>query len=116
MYAHIKAMIRFQNRLHLSLCIGDAFCEKFILNSRAKTFIQHIDLTLNRNRRVLADISLHGVTVHEKHHGFSRSLYFICLVNRHIAPVQIMDTGLTIDDALDKLATIEINRLTGNCI
>ena len=64
-FAAVSSFVGAKDGFFLRFRVFDAFSKKFILNLGSQTVIQHIDLILDRDRRILLDVAFYSQSVYQ---------------------------------------------------
>ena len=103
----IFSVVCFQNSFLLGFGIFHASAQKLAFNLDFQAFVQRINLTLQRNRRILAYIILYRFPIHQKNQ--------FPWVRRSAAGT-VIHAAFTVLKALHKLLWIQINIIAQNSI
>ena len=101
----VSSPVSLQNRFSFLFRIFDALAQEFLPDLIFQAFVEHIDLALHGNRRILPDIALHRIPVHQLHS-----------LPRHgrLSSRLIEHSRLSVLKSLHKLPGIQINAPSGN--
>ena len=81
LFGAVTPSVSFSYGLFFHLCVLDPFSQKFFLDFSVQAIVEHVDFALHGHLRILPDIPLHGLLLHQQHQIFRTGIFIRAVVN-----------------------------------